>query len=60
MVAMGVLERAKEVSGISDAKVDSEACPYVCLACEERFEVQYHRCPVCESFDVRCSRWVQD
>lgn len=55
---MGVLQRAKEVSGISDAA--SEACPYVCLDCEARFEVQYHRCPACGSFDVRCSRWVQD
>ncbi len=57
---MGVLERAKKVSGISDANADSAACPYVCLDCQEEFEVQYHRCPACGSFDVRCSRWVTD
>lgn len=55
---MGVFDRAKEVSGLS---VDTEeATPYVCLACEATFEVQHHRCPVCESFDVRYSRWVQE
>lgn len=53
---MGVLDKAKRVSGIS--KGDGESLPYVCLACESAFEVQYHRCPVCESFDVRRSKWV--
>jgi rRNA maturation endonuclease Nob1 len=55
---MGVLDRAKQVSGISD--VDEEAPPYVCLACETVFEVQHHTCPVCGSFDVRRSKWVQE
>ena len=58
VVAMGVLNRAKQVSGIS--KVDEERPPYVCLACETVFEVQHHTCPVCGSFDVRRSKWVQD
>ena len=54
---MGVLDRAKEVSGISEE--DGESLPYVCLACETVFEVQHHTCPVCGSFDVRHSKWVQ-
>jgi rRNA maturation endonuclease Nob1 len=57
VVAMGVLNRAKEVSGISEE--DGESLPYVCLACDSIFEVQHHRCPVCGSFDVRHSKWVQ-
>lgn len=56
MVAMGVIDRAKAVSGISDE--DGKRLPYVCLACETRFEVQHHRCPACGSFDVRRSKWV--
>jgi rRNA maturation endonuclease Nob1 len=55
---MGVLDRAKVMSGLSDP--EEERLPYVCLACETAFEVQYHKCPVCGSFDVRCSRWVQE
>jgi rRNA maturation endonuclease Nob1 len=55
---MGVLDRAKEVSGIADSGDDS--LPYICLACETTFEVQHHACPVCGSFDVRCSKWVQE
>ena len=55
---MGVFDRAKMVSGLSSAEGD--AGPYVCLACEARFEVQHHCCPVCGSFDVRYSRWVQE
>ncbi|WP_159904456.1 hypothetical protein [Salinirussus salinus] len=58
MVAMGVLDRAKEVSGISDG--GGEPMPYVCLACETPFEVQHHSCPVCGSFDVRRSKWVTE
>ncbi len=54
---MGVLEKAKKVSGIS--KDDEEGPLYVCLACEAAFEVQHHTCPVCGSFDVRHSKWVQ-
>jgi len=58
VVAMGVLDRAKEVSGISGG--DGEPVPYVCLACETPFEVQHHSCPVCGSFDVRRSKWVTE
>jgi rRNA maturation endonuclease Nob1 len=54
---MGVLDRAKEVSGISD---EEEPLPYVCLACETPFEVQHHSCPACGSFDVRRSKWVTE
>lgn len=54
---MGVLDRAKEVSGISGS--EDESLPYVCLACEAGFDVQHHRCPVCGSFDVRRTKWVQ-
>jgi rRNA maturation endonuclease Nob1 len=54
VVAMGVLDRAKKMSGISNSDEQS----YVCLACEKGFEVQHHSCPVCGSFDIRCSKWV--
>jgi len=54
---MGVLDRAKEMSGVIDA--DGKRPPYVCLACETPFEVQHHTCPVCGSFDVRRSKWVE-
>lgn len=53
---MGVFDRAKEVSGMTD---EADGPPYVCLACETVFEVQHHTCPVCGSFDVRRSKWVQ-
>jgi rRNA maturation endonuclease Nob1 len=56
VVCMGVIDRAKRMSVILEE--DGESLPYVCLACESVFEVQHHRCPVCESFDVRCSKWV--
>lgn len=55
---MGVFDRAKAVSGISAATED--ATPYVCIFCGETFEVQHHRCPDCNSFDIRYSRWVQE
>ena len=55
---MGVLDRAKEVSGISDG--EQERLPYVCLACETAFEVQHHSCPVCGSFDIRLGKWVEE
>jgi len=58
VVVTGVLDRAKEVSGISDG--NGELPPYVCLACEAPFEVQHHSCPVCGSFDVRRSKWVME
>ncbi len=32
--------------------------PYVCVSCEAAFEVQYHSCPVCGSYDVRRAKWV--
>jgi rRNA maturation endonuclease Nob1 len=54
---MGVFNRAKQMSGLS-TRTDT-SLPYVCLACETAFEVQHHSCPVCGSFDIRCSRWVQ-
>lgn len=55
---MGVLDRAKQVSGISEEQ--EEGSPYVCLACETVFEVQHHTCPACGSFDVRRSEWVTE
>lgn len=57
VVAMGVLDRAKEVSKIRAPESEDEV-PYVCLACETAFEVQHHRCPVCGSFDIRFAKWV--
>ncbi len=58
VVAMGVFERAKAASGLSEGA--DETAPYVCLACGAPHEVQYHRCPDCESFDIRCARWVEE
>ena len=58
VVAMGVLNRAKQVSGMSESEADR--LPYVCLACRTPFDVQHHSCPVCGSFDVRLSKWVQE
>jgi rRNA maturation endonuclease Nob1 len=55
---MGVLNKAKKVSGISEE--GEERALYVCLACETTFEVQHHTCPTCGSFDVRHSKWVQE
>jgi rRNA maturation endonuclease Nob1 len=55
---MGVFDKAKSMSGMSVSTDDT--IEYVCLECESQFEVQYHRCPECESFDVRCARWVQE
>ncbi|MFC7071799.1 hypothetical protein ACFQJ7_10160 [Halovenus rubra] len=55
---MGVFERAKAASGLSEGA--DETAPYVCLACGAPHEVQYHRCPDCESFDIRCARWVEE
>jgi len=51
---MGVLERAKRVSGLSSP----ESLPYVCLSCETRFNVQYHTCPACGGYDIRRAKWV--
>ena len=58
VVAMGVLDRAKQVSGVTDDEADR--LPFVCLACESPFEVQHHSCPVCGRFDLRCAKWVQE
>lgn len=58
VVAMGVLDRAKQVSGVGDS-VES-AGPYVCLACESPFDVQHHSCPICGSYDVRWAKWIQE
>lgn len=57
MVAMGVLDRAKRVSGLAEREDGHLA--YVCLACESPFEVQHHSCPVCGSYDVRRARWTE-
>lgn len=53
---MGVLDRAKQVSGLTTREDGHQ--PYVCLACESPWPVQHHTCPVCGSFDVRRTRWV--
>ena len=58
VVAMGVIDRAKAMSGLTDP--EDAGCSYICLACETAFEVQHHNCPACGSFDVRCSRWIQE
>jgi rRNA maturation endonuclease Nob1 len=55
---MGVIDRAKRASGTSETAEDRLS--YVCLACSTPFEVQYHSCPRCGSFDVRCAKWVQE
>jgi rubrerythrin len=55
---MGVFERAKSASGLTGGA--EETTPYVCLACGAAYEVQHHRCPNCESFDIRYSKWVQE
>lgn len=54
---MGVLDKAKAVYG-SDG-LDGDRDSYVCLACEETFDVQYHSCPSCGSYDVRRRKWVE-
>jgi len=59
MVEMGVLDKAKELSGLGGGESD-DTLPYVCLACEAEFEVQHHSCPTCGSFDVRRSKWVTE
>ena len=58
VVAMGVLDRAKAMSGLAASEEDG--LPYVCLACETALEVRHYTCPVCGSFDVRCSKWVRE
>jgi rRNA maturation endonuclease Nob1 len=54
VVTMGVLDRAKRASGLSS----SEPLPYMCLECETQFDVQYHTCPVCGTYDIRRAKWV--
>jgi hypothetical protein len=56
VVGMGVLDRAKEVSGFA---ADTQPSPFVCLDCETPLDVQHHTCPVCESFDVRREKWIR-
>ena len=58
VVAMGVLNRAKRVSGMSES--GEERLPYVCLACQASYVVQHHSCPVCGCFDLRRSKWVEE
>lgn len=52
---MGKLKKTGQALG-----TDGESSLYVCLSCGTGFEVQHHVCPVCESFDVRRSKWVQE
>jgi rRNA maturation endonuclease Nob1 len=59
VVEMGVLDRAKSISGLGTGD-DGEVPPYICLACETGFEVQHHSCPACGSFDIRRSKWVEE
>ena len=54
---MGVLDRAKQASGLTERE---HGQTYVCLACESPFDVQYHSCPVCGSFDLRRTRWLRE
>jgi len=54
VVTMGVLDRAKRASGLSS----TETLPYLCLKCETRFDVRYHTCPVCDTYDIRRAKWV--
>lgn len=51
---MGVFERAEGRS----SRGAPEREPYVCVSCEAAFEVQYHSCPVCGSYDVRRAKWL--
>lgn len=53
---MGVFDKARSVPALGNP----ECRPYVCMACEAALEVQYHRCPVCESYDVRRAKWFRE
>jgi ribosomal protein L37AE/L43A len=53
--SMGVFDKAKTVSHLGA----EERGPYICLECEESFEVLYHSCPVCDAYDVRRAKWVE-
>jgi len=55
---MGVIDRAKQVSGLAEREDGYE--PYLCLACGSEYEVQHHACPDCGGFDVRRARWVHE
>lgn len=55
---MGVIDRAKQVSGLAEREDGYE--PYLCLTCGAEFEVQYHACPACGSFDLRRACWVHE
>lgn len=54
---MGVLERAKSLSGYGSSSDDAA---YACRACEAEFDLQYYRCPNCDSYDIRNSNWDMD
>jgi len=56
VVTMGVLDRAKRATGLSS----QETLPYMCLNCETQFDVQYHTCPVCGTYDVRRAKWIRE
>lgn len=55
---MGVLDRAKRLPGFGNSPDGSPT--YVCCACDAEFELQYHRCPKCDSFDIRYSKWEME
>lgn len=53
---MGVFDKNGRLSHFGEPEVR----PYVCMACEATFEVQYHACPVCDGYDIRRAKWVSD
>ena len=53
--SMGLFDKDKPASHLgTDARG-----PYICLNCEESFDVLYHSCPVCGAYDVRRAKWVE-
>jgi rRNA maturation endonuclease Nob1 len=51
---MGVFNTA----GNSSAASDPEGSAYICLACDTRYDLQYHVCPTCGSYDIRSVKWI--
>jgi len=52
---MGVFDKTTAVPHLGN----DERRPYMCLVCEASFDVQYHACPACGSYDVRRAKWVE-
>jgi len=52
---MGVFDKARTVSHLGE----QTRRPYVCLSCDESFDLQYHSCPTCGSYDIRRAKWVE-